>query len=800
MKSKKKPVAKYSTKRPATASRAKKQIKIKKQGPNKDVLSIILFGISILTFLLAIISGKGLWNILHNTLFGLLSKGAYFLPFVFLYISIVYALDKPINIYRGVFAKSILLFILTCTLVQIIFGSNISPDNGIIKFINQAFIDGVTRVGGGLFSAIIAWPLLSLFGSAGSLSIISISIFILIMIISKTSLLDLFKGFSTPAKKIANYHQSIKDRNRANFELPPHPVSSNKEFFDYQKDPVESTQEPNLQESTCKIKPVHTYDTIKNDTNVSPTDKQIEDVINEKLKDENKTIHEFTASNLNNKEENASLPKKNKVDTYEFPSFDLLKTLKETDDRFNSEELKNTAQKLVETLQSFGVQTKLLDFSRGPSVTRYELQPSAGVKISKITGLSDDIALNLATAGVRIEAPIPNKAAVGIEVPNKIVSIVGIKGLISSPEFQNNKSDLTIALGQDISGNIAIGDISKMPHVLIAGSTGSGKSVCINSIIVSLIYKSSPENVRLLMIDPKVVELGVYNGIPHLLIPVVTDPKKAAGALNWAVSEMLNRYKIFAETGVRDLRGYNKLAKNREDLNPLPKIVIIIDELADLMMVAPSDVEDAICRLAQMARAAGMHLVIATQRPSVDVITGIIKANIPSRVAFAVSSQVDSRTIIDSAGAEKLLGRGDMLFFPIGYSKPVRVQGCFVSDKEVENVVNFVKDIHQSDYDEEISQEIDRLAVIEKSKSNNSFANDSNQDDELLPDAIECAVENGEISTSFLQRKLKLGYSRAARMIDEMEQRGIVGPKDGSKPRQTLISRQQWIEMNQNKA
>lgn len=487
----------------------------------------------------------------------------------------------------------------------------------------------------------------------------------------------------------------------------------------------------------------------------------------------------------------------NTLSKYNYPPAALLKPPQNTNNRDVSEELKANAALLVDTLKSFGVQTRVIDISRGPTVTRYELQPSAGVKISKITGLADDIALNLASAGVRIEAPIPNKAAVGIEVPNKVTDIVTMREMIDSKEFVEAKSGLSMALGRDIAGNCIVSDIAKMPHVLIAGATGSGKSVCINSIIMSILYKASPNDVRLLMIDPKVVELGVYNGIPHLLVPVVTDPRKAAGALGWAVTEMLNRYKLFADSNVRDIKGYNVVAKNNDEMDFMPQIVIIIDELADLMMAAPNEVEDSICRLAQMARAAGMHLVIATQRPSVDVITGVIKANIPSRIAFAVSSQVDSRTILDSGGAEKLLGRGDMLFYPVGMPKPLRVQGCFVSDKEVEQVVEFIKNKETADYDDKIIEEIDKNAVAEKSESNGSGGGFDDSDD-LLQDAIECVLEAGQASTSYLQRKLKVGYARAARLIDDMEAKGIVGAFEGSKPRQILISRQQWIEMRMN--
>nr|WP_235715953.1 DNA translocase FtsK [Acetivibrio cellulolyticus] len=447
------------------------------------------------------------------------------------------------------------------------------------------------------------------------------------------------------------------------------------------------------------------------------------------------------------------------------------------------------SHKLIDTLASFGVGARVLNVSKGPTVTRYELQPNAGVKVSKIINLADDIALNLAATGVRIEAPIPGKAAVGIEIPNKNNVPVFLRDVIDSEVFKNHPSKLAFAVGKDIAGNVVVGDIAKMPHLLIAGATGSGKSVCINTLIVSILYKASPAEVRLLMVDPKVVELGIYNGIPHLLIPVVTDPKKAAGALTWAVIEMTNRYRIFAENNVRDLSGYNALIKERGEGETLPQIVIIIDELADLMMVAPGEVEDSICRLAQMARAAGMHLVIATQRPSVNVITGVIKANIPSRISFAVSSQIDSRTILDMAGAEKLLGRGDMLFYPLGQPKPLRVQGSFISDKEVDKIVTHIKSLQCAEYDEEILQKIDNQTEQPKP--------DASGDDELLPQAIVTVLELGQASASLIQRKFKVGYSRAARILDQMESWGVVSASDGSsRPRQILITRQEWDELN----
>lgn len=482
---------------------------------------------------------------------------------------------------------------------------------------------------------------------------------------------------------------------------------------------------------------------------------------------------------------------------YTLPPYDCLEQPKPTDTSNYSEELKANARKLVDTLKSFGVETKIVDISRGPAVTRYELQPSAGVRINRISNLADDIALNLAASGVRIEAPIPNKAAVGIEIPNRTRTMVTLREIIETPVFQQAKSKLNVALGKDIAGNITCADLARMPHLLIAGTTGSGKSVCLNSMIVSLLFNAQPDEVKLLMIDPKKVELSIYNGIPHLLVPVVSDPRKAAGALGWAVTEMLNRYKLFADSNVRDMAGYNKLCQKDPEKHPLHRVVIFIDELSDLMMAAPNEVEDSICRLAQMARAAGMHLVIATQRPSVDVITGIIKANIPSRIALSVSSQVDSRTILDMSGAEKLLGNGDLLFSPVGTSKPVRIQGCFLSDSEVEAVVEFIKGQEKAEYDDEVIQEIDRQAAAEKKKGGGAADAQGGEDsDEMLPKAIEVVVEAQMASTTLLQRRLRLGYARAARLVDELESRGIVGPFEGSKPRKVLISKQQWLEMN----
>ena len=487
------------------------------------------------------------------------------------------------------------------------------------------------------------------------------------------------------------------------------------------------------------------------------------------------------------------------VEPYCYPSLNLFNATHPDDEAGAAREMKKNADILVNTLDSFGVKTTMLDICRGPSVTRYELQPQAGIKVSRITSLADDIALNLATAGVRIEAPIPGKPAVGIEVPNKIRSTVNIRAVFESQNYINMRSPLTMALGKDIAGAAQVADLCKMPHLLIAGSTGSGKSVCVNSIIISFLFRSSPEDVKLILIDPKVVELAEYNGIPHLLMPVVTEPRKAAGALGASVAEMERRYKLFAENNVREIKAYNKLAA-QTGLEHLPYIAIVIDELADLMMVAGKEVEDYICRIAQKARAAGIHLIVATQRPSVDVITGLIKANIPSRIAFAVSSQIDSRTILDASGAEKLLGNGDMLFLPVGASKPVRVQGTFVTDEEIGAVLSFIKSTSSTQYDEEMIAEMERRAVAEKGSKRGS---DDDGDtggalDPMFEQAVECVIDAGQASTSLLQRRCTLGYARAARIMDQMEQEKIIGPYEGAKPRTVLVSKAQWEERKLN--
>ncbi len=522
-----------------------------------------------------------------------------------------------------------------------------------------------------------------------------------------------------------------------------------------------------------------------------------DDVDNANIVEENNLPADIKAEPApGNAGEEFKVPEEEKSEQKELYSYPPISLLTESKNgvRADAADARAHGQRLVETIRSFGIEVHLVGIVRGPSVTRYEVQLDPGVKFSRLTGLSDDIALALGSSSVYI-APIPDKSAIGIEVPNKEVQTVNIRDVIGSKEFTASESNVTFAMGKDISGNCIVGDIAKLPHLLIAGTTGSGKSVCMNSLIISLLYKSTPEQVRLIMVDPKMVELGIYNGIPHLLVPVVTDPKKASGALQWAVLEMMKRYKLFAENNVRDMQSYNRAVSKSGEGEPLPQIVIVIDELADLMVVARKEVEDSIMRLTQMARAAGMHLIIATQRPSVDVITGVIKSNIPSRIAFAVASKVESNIILGSAGAEKLIGKGDMLFAPIGSTKPTRIQGCFISGKEVEAVVAHVKKGGDAEYSNEIIEQIEKQA---EQKENSAGAGDENGEleaDEMLDSAIDVVVETGQASVSMLQRRLKLGYSRAARIVDQMEARGIVGPFEGAKPRQLLITKEQWQEI-----
>lgn len=752
---------------------------------SNQVLSIIIFAVAIFLMCLVFVKGENVWLFLHNFIMGLFGKNAILWPVILFYVSSMTALSsKPKNRVGIKVILSIVVILLFCTAIYI-FGNKTDFLNlGYFKTLSELYKRGMQNKGAGIFSGILGIPMVYLFGEVGSEILISLMLFVSIMFLTGTSLEKLYsiikKLFNFVFEKIKNLISKNNNNNLNNEDvpqnqigLPAHPVRSNSIFENH------SVKETKIN---------------KKDIAVENSAEKAAEAFLEKNKNRKESVSsEFKESEVK------MVPDKSEDGTYRYPPISLLETVKNQNPSDIKEELQTNGQRLVDTLKNFSVQTKIVDISRGPAVTRYELQPAAGVKISKITNLADDIALNLAASGVRIEAPIPGKAAVGIEIPNKIVNIVKMRELINSEEFMNAKSKLTVILGKDIAGNITTADLAKMPHLLIAGSTGSGKSVCINSFIISLLYKASPDEVRLLMVDPKVVELGIYNGISHLLVPVVTDPRKAAGALNWAVTEMLKRYNIFAENNVRDLTAYNKMVQQKlksmdfkENDKPkmMPQIVIIIDELADLMMAAPNEVEDAICRLAQMARAAGMHLVIATQRPSVDVITGTIKANIPSRIALSVSSQIDSRTILDASGAEKLLGRGDMLFSPVGSAKPIRVQGCYLTDNEIENVLSFIKNNGNNEYDQKVIEEIEKNAVKEETKPEKIS---SENQDPMLDEAIKCVMDAGQASTSLLQRRLRLGYARAGRLIDEMEQMGIIGPHEGSKPRQVLIKHKQFI-------
>lgn len=805
-----------------TSTTSKSKTKSKSKSDNSGQLwSIVLFSSGILVFLMSIIEGQAAWLALHNFIRGLFGVGVFLVPVILIYSAIMIACDKSGSAVAGKMIQGIILILLICGITHIfIFGKDeILPINELSK---QLYENGTDLIGGGFASIVIGVPLLALFGNVGASIVVIILTFAFVMLLTNLNLVSLFKFLAKPfvkaneAVKAANEadatdaeRRSIERQKKKAAKLPPNeplPPEARKpklENIDIPI-PVEPKSKPVIENKKCeKTEEPPVIAEVKPETSKNSSD--IDSIVK---KAAGNNVSEKVKSDITSKEDMAIIDREGQtklfesedtttVKKYNYPPVTLLdEPISKASEEDAQNELKNKADTLVNTLKSFGVQTRIVDINRGPSVTRYELQPSAGVKISKITGLADDIALNLAATGVRIEAPIPGKAAVGIEVPNQVRDTVFFRELIESDEFQNAKSKLSIAVGRDIDGNVIVGDIAKMPHVIIAGTTGSGKSVCSHSLIMSILMNASPDEVKLILVDPKMVEFPKYNGIPHLLIPVVTDPRKAAGALNWAVQEMLKRYKIFSDNNARDLSSYNAMAEKNEELEKLPQIVILIDELADLMMAASNEVEDAICRLAQMARAAGMHLVIATQRPTVDVVTGLIKANIPSRIALMVSSQVDSRAIIDVGGAEKLLGYGDMLYNPQEFSKPKRVQGCYVKDNEIEKVVEFIKNEAKAQYDDNIIEEIENNmpAVKGEKPEETASVSASSGDDEIINKAIEVVIDAGQASTSLLQRKLKLGYARAARIIDELEGMGIISGFEGSKPRNVLISREQWYE------
>lgn len=797
---------KKTTKKPSTRTTKKEREALEQA--RRQLAAILMFAGGVFFVALTLIEGVSFWKTLHNLMFGLFGFAAYLIAPIMLYLAYLASGEKPMGSISAKLWQVGAVMVLICALLQIA-GAGLPTVKGFEAVTYELFENGVNFKGGGLASALLGLPLFALFGKQGATIVTVILLFVFIMVLTGSTLYDLYKTATKPVKKLEEAYVNTAQRIREDEEkeeksAPVYSSGGRRAIIDIPLNGEKVTnqkEEPDILPVMGKTAPLP--EEPKATPPQAPVNSELDELVKKALAGQESTVKEKAVDAAEVKNAQAEIEKEleqkeESKKQYTFPPIDMLQGDNGRYKKISNEELQAKGQLLQDTLESFGVKTKIINIAAGPAVTRYELQPAAGVKINRITNLVDDIALNLAASGVRIEAPIPGKAAVGIEVPNQTINMVTLREIIESREFKTSKKPLTVAMGRDIAGSVVVSDLAKMPHVLIAGATGSGKSVCINSIIMSLIYKSSDKDVKLIMIDPKVVELGVYNGIPHLLLPVVTDPKKAAGALNWSVGEMLKRYKLFAEVGVRDLESYNTIARESDELETMPHIVIIVDELSDLMSVAPNDVENAICRLAQMARAAGMHLVIATQRPSVDVITGVIKANIPSRIAFAVSSQVDSRTILDSSGAEKLLGRGDMLFNPVGAFKPTRVQACFVSDKEVERVVAFVKEGAEQSYSDEIMSDIEKLAPQDKQSASSRSSADSDDfddKDELLLEAIESVVETGTASTSYLQRRFRVGYSRAGRLIDEMERMGIIGPYEGSKPRKVLISKDQYYEM-----
>lgn len=756
-----------------------------------DILAVIFVAFSFY-YIASMFSDKtgAAGAFIKNFTLGIFSAGGFAVPFFILVTGTNYIIEKSLVRFRTKYISFSVCILFMTALMQLCSQTQMPDTFGLI--IKKLYADGTDLSGGGIAGGLINLGIEKLLGFIGAFITYTVIIVISVFSLFNLTVKELFTSLALFVKEKRENAEKIKSERKI-------------------------LKTDNVIKTTKPVKPdIEPENLIVDDSNFpdTETDDDIiiypDTVVGNKINDEEEIVDNYIDSNKqvsmdipankpsgeNSTEDTDSQNSSAEygecyIENYKFPPLTLLKINPKNRKGTKESELMNNARKLVDILNSFGVKTKVLQVSKGPAITRYELQPMAGVKVSKIVNLSDDIALGLAAPAVRIEAPIPGKAAIGIEVPNTSVDMVSMREVLDCDEFKKHPSNLAVALGKDISGTPVIIDLAKMPHLLIAGATGSGKSVCINSIITSIMYKADPNDVKLILIDPKVVELSVYNGIPHLDTPVVTKAKKAAGALSWAVTEMMKRYDMFSEAKVRDIKGYNEWVKDN-GYPKMPQVVIIIDELADLMMVAPGEVEDSICRLAQLARAAGMHLVIATQRPSVNVITGIIKANIPSRIAFAVTSQVDSRTILDMAGAEKLLGRGDMLYHPYGSGKPQRIQGAFISDQEVESLVSFVKGNSEANYNANISEHIEREAANDKEKSD---TDDPGNNDELLPKAIDIIMDLGQASTSTIQRKLSVGYARAGRIMDQMEARGIVGPPNGSKPRDILLTREQYLEL-----
>lgn len=858
---KKKPAAKKKAAGTSAAQTAKEEALEKlnrQQSGNTKFQSVILFACAVLFFLLAFIHGNAGWYFMHRVIRGIFGFSIVIVPVILLITAYYTEKREGMSLSRRLLFSAGLT-VLVSSFFQIMFIGDIGK-KGFFRAIGYLYTTAADDAfqSGGVISAVLAYPFLRIIGTPGAQIIIALLLFVAIMWMLDMSMQQLWYYICWPFRKLRelwnkepDWADDIPDTDisgepelpqaeEPEFLLPEQTGPKRAKVHRKGSRPAEPVPEPAADDSLESAIP----DFVEDNSPLSPDldamirdsysqpqdnapytpayDMDIDIPIPEDEPDNGAIVSPeelmqdppelFTPDTETAPAETAApaAPASEPVSQpparpYQIPSIDFLQNgVSRAEDPAVDQEMKEKAGILVETLKSFGVTVRITGIFRGPSVTRYEIQPAAGIKVSKITGLADDIALSLAAQGVRIEAPIPGKPAIGIEVPNSHKDTVSLREILESDSFRSSRSKLAFAVGRDIAGNAVVGDIARLPHMIIAGATGSGKSVCTNSIIMSILYHATPEEVKLILIDPKIVEFTVYEGIPHLLIPVVTDPKKAAGALNWAVQEMQRRYNLFAENSVRDLGDYNAAAAQPgSGLEPMPQIVVIIDELADLMMTTSKEVEDSICRLAQKARAAGMHLIIATQRPTTDIITGLIKANIPSRIALSVMSQVDSRTILDTGGAEKLLGHGDMLYLPNGKIKPVRVQGCFTSTKEIEKVVDFIKSQTQSEYSDEIMEQVEQSIPVTKAEAKELRAAEKaaavnepepGSDEDVLERAIEVVVEAGQASTSSLQRRLKLGYARAARMMDELEQMGVIGPYEGAKPRKVLMTKEQLAE------
>lgn len=804
---------------------------------NRRFWSYILFFFGILELLITFVEGDGLWKWLHELNRGLFGVTVFLFAPMIIYVALMIASDVTHNKVIAKVVEGSVLMLLISGMAQIIQVGSVDGSSFWLKLVGL-FNDGKQLRGGGLASALLGWPLLSLFKRVGAGIVIVLVAFTFIMLLTNVTLPQLLKAVSKPFVKS---YEAVNEERIERASQPPKPPREKKEprrsgrvdiakfYPDDDPDtaaeafvPVTEEEEVTDKVDASKIDmPVHpvkapviTHEKLE-ETAKTTDNEELKRIIENAIGDsreEKKSKDETVKPPVVNVEKNGQttfFEKDNKISAYVYPPVDILKYAKNpVASEIVQQEIQEKSAKLVETLETYGAKTRIVGIHRGPSVTRYELQPAAGVRVSKITGLADDIALNLAAMSVRIEAPVPGKACIGIEVPNDHRDTVSLRELIDSEEYRKAKGKLTFAVGKDIEGNIIIGDIAKMPHMLVAGTTGSGKSVFTNSIILSILYHASPDEVKLILIDPKKVEFPIYNKIPHLLIPVVTEPLKAAGALGWAVNEMNKRYLMFEANNVKNLQEFNDMVMEernkpveeqdevRAKIDLLPQIVIVVDEFADLMMAARSEVEDSVLRLAQLARAAGIHMIIATQSPRADVLTGLIKSNIPSRVSLSVSSNVDSRVILDESGAEKLLGNGDLLYKPVGVKKPIRMQSGYAATSEIREVVNFLKNEHTAEYSDEVIAEVEENTPQPKDSGSAGSDNVSvNPDDDLVNQAISIIVQTNNASTAFLQRKLKLGFPRAARIMDEIEEMGIIGPQEGSKARKINITKEEWAEM-----